>query len=302
MSEAAIVLIIVSAFIHASWNFHGKRIHPTVGFFVVSTAAGVLILSPIVIYHHELLATIPSRGWTLVLLGGTFHAIYYYGLASAYNLGDMSIAYPLARSLPIVLVTAVTLTFGFGGTISMQALIGFAFVMIGCLLLPMENFRDLRLSNYVNGCCLLAVVAAIGTSGYTVVDDRAMALLRELPGKPFSEITAPANYAVLGGSTGAVLVGIFALCFRRHRGEVREVWASHKCDAALMGLLMYCNYGLVLAAMAFAKNVSYIIAFRQLSIPIGAVLGMILLKEASPAPKRLGIATLLLGLGLVAAG
>ena len=302
MSETAIVLIIFSAFIHASWNFHAKRIHPTVGFFVVGTAVGVLSLTPIVIYHHDLLASIPARGWLLVLAGGTFHAIYYYGLATAYSLGDMSIAYPLARSLPIVIVSTVTLAFGLGGPISTQALIGFVFIVGACVLLPMGHFSGLRLGNYLNGCCLLAVVAAIGTSGYSVVDDRAMLLLRNLPGKPFSEITAPANYAVLGGGTGAVLVGIFALCFRRHRREVMEVWANHKRDAALLGILMYCNYGLVLGAMAFSRNVSYITAFRQLSIPIGAVFGMVLLKEASPAPKLLGIATLLIGLALVATG
>jgi hypothetical protein len=38
-------------------------------------------------------------------------------------------------------------------------------------------------------------------------------------------------------------------------------------------------YSLVLIAMSFAKNISYVVAFRQLGIPIGAILGMVILKE-----------------------
>ena len=33
-------------------------------------------------------------------------------------------------------------------------------------------------------------------------------------------------------------------------------------------------YGLVLAAMAYVPNVSYVAAFRQMSIPLGAILGV----------------------------
>lgn len=302
MSGIAISLIIVSAFLHATWNFHSKRIHPTVGFFVVGTLAGALILTPILIYWHGLLEAIPPRGWMLLVLGGSCHAIYYYGLATAYNLGDMSIAYPFARALPLVFVTVLTMIFGLGGTISAQALNGFALILIGCFLLPMGRFSDLRLSNYLNGSCLFAIVAAIGTSGYTITDDRAMAMLQQLPGEPFSEFTAPAIYVTLEACLGAMLVAVFAMCFRKHRQEAAAVWANHKADAVLMGVLVYCAYGLVLAAMMFTKNVSYIAAFRQLSIPLGALLGMILLKEPSPAPKRLGIVTLVAGLVLVATG
>jgi uncharacterized membrane protein len=40
-------------------------------------------------------------------------------------------------------------------------------------------------------------------------------------------------------------------------------------------------------------------AFRQLSIPLGAVLGMVLLKEPHYLPKLIGVAIVFLGLILV---
>ena len=55
-------------------------------------------------------------------------------------------------------------------------------------------------------------------------------------------------------------------------------------------------------AMAFSGNVSYVVGFRQLSIPLGAIVGILVLKEASPVPKLTGVAIMFAGLVLVAVG
>jgi len=54
--------------------------------------------------------------------------------------------------------------------------------------------------------------------------------------------------------------------------------------------------------MNYVRNVSYVAAFRQLSIPIGAVLGMALLKEQRYLPKVLGVVTIFVGLVLAGMG
>jgi uncharacterized membrane protein len=59
------------------------------------------------------------------------------------------------------------------------------------------------------------------------------------------------------------------------------------------------SYTLVLIAMMLATNVSYIAAFRQLSIPLGAILGIILFKETATRPKFTGIIFIFLGLLIV---
>ena len=58
-------------------------------------------------------------------------------------------------------------------------------------------------------------------------------------------------------------------------------------------------YVLVLLAMHFVTNVSYVQAFRQMSLPLGAFLGIVFLKEKTSGPKLVGLA-LIVG-GLVAA-
>ena len=62
------------------------------------------------------------------------------------------------------------------------------------------------------------------------------------------------------------------------------------------------TYGLVLASMAYVTNVSYVAAFRQLSIPIGAVLGLTIQREPRYLPKIIGIVIVSVGLILVGVG
>jgi drug/metabolite transporter (DMT)-like permease len=69
--------------------------------------------------------------------------------------------------------------------------------------------------------------------------------------------------------------------------------------AFLTGLLILGTYGLVLAAMEYATNVSYIAAFRQLSIPLGAVLGILVQKEPAYPPKLASIGIIFAGLVLI---
>lgn len=72
------------------------------------------------------------------------------------------------------------------------------------------------------------------------------------------------------------------------------VWGA----LVLSGLCLAVYY----VALAFVSNVSYLTAFRQLSIPIGTVLGRVLLQEPCPTPRLLGTAIILVGLILVSLG
>jgi uncharacterized membrane protein len=49
-------------------------------------------------------------------------------------------------------------------------------------------------------------------------------------------------------------------------------------------------------------NVSYVVAFRQLSIPLGAFVGVFVLKEPRYRPKLVGVLVMFAGLVLVGAG
>ena len=54
--------------------------------------------------------------------------------------------------------------------------------------------------------------------------------------------------------------------------------------------------------MNYVSNVSYVATFRQLSIPLGALFGMVLLKKPRYNPKIIGVAMIFLGLVVVGFG
>ena len=296
MSSVAALLLILSAFTHAGWNFISKKDHPTLAFYLVANTIGVLCLLPILVFYSDRISQVPAFVWICLVCSGFFLAAYMAALAGAYRSGDMSIAYPLARSLPAILVTAVTFILGLGKTVNLWFIIGVIFIVTGCIMLPMRSFHDFRIRNYNNFCCLLSVLAAVCIAGYTIIDHEALRRLRNLSGHSFDPIDATLVYIVLEGVSTSVWKAVMVLISSRERERLHVVLRTYRRSAALTGIGIYLTYGLVLASMNFVSNVSYVATFRQLSIPIGAMLGMVFLKEPPYRPKIIGVAVIFAGL------
>lgn len=302
MTLLAFALVTVSAFTHASWNFLSKRRNPPAAFFLMATIASAVILSPLLMLFRRGLAAIPPAVWGLIAVTGAVQAVYYIFLAAAYRTGDLSHAYPLARSLPVVFVAFVSVLLGRGGQIRLLAYLGFAAVTLGCILLPQPRFSDLHPRHYRHRWVLFALLAAVCITGYTLLDDQSLRILRSLPGVSLS----PFGWALLFGELEAISISLFMTALLLSWGPERRVLLQARGPewraAARMGVIILATYGLVLTSMAYVSNVSYISAFRQLSIPIGAALGIIFRKEAASPPKLAGIALVVAGLVLAAVG
>ena len=299
MTLTAAILLIVSAFTHAGWNFISKREHPTQAFYLVANTTGVLFILPFLFYYRGLIPYVPSSVWTIVVLSGFFLAAYLEALAGAYRAGDISIAYPLARSLPVIFVFLLSVVLGTGQPLTAWFVIGMIIIVAGCILLPWKSFGDFNPGDYKNMCCFMALLAAVGIAAYTVADDIALRHLRELPGNPMNPVESTLLYMVLEGISCSIWQGLFVLLSGRERRLMPEVLKSYKGAAALTGIGIYLGWGLVLVSMNFVTNVSYVAAFRQLSIPLGALFGMAFLKEPRYRPKLIGIAAIFVGLVLV---
>jgi len=302
MSLTAVILLLISAFTHAGWNFLCKRQHPTTAFFFAANTIGAVCLLPILAHFWNKTSLIPQSVCILVLISGFLLAIYMTSLSGAYRSGDMSITYPLARSLPVVIVTLVTIIMGKGHELEWWFIGGVILVMSGGIMLPMKKFGNFSIKNYINICCLLSVVTAVAISGYTMVDSEALRQLRELPGKPFKPVDAALLYLMLEAFSASLWTGVYVLCVPGERKNLAKVLRFSKGPAVLTGIGLYLTYSLVLTSMNYVRNVSYVAAFRQLSIPIGAVLGIALLKEESYLPKIVGVVTIFMGLVLAGIG
>lgn len=302
MTFTAIAFLLIAAIVHAWWNLLGKQRQPSAVFFLVAGLSAAIALSPLLLVYRQVVLHIPTAVWLLLAATGVCQAIYYIGLAWAYRLGHLSVAYPLARATPVLLVAAINLLIGRSAQIGSVALAGMGVIGLGCVLLPMRRFDELKLGNYLHVSSLMALVAAIGTCGYSLVDSEALRQLRTYPPTAISPVPLALLYLLLEMFSTSVVMAVYVSLSRLERGAWRQLDRPGLLRAAGAGLLIATAYGLALASMAYVTNVSYVVAFRQISIPIGAMLGITILNEPGYAPKLAGVTILLAGLLMVAMG
>ena len=304
MTTIAAVLIISSAFFHAAWNYLGKRQNPSIAFFFIASAAAALILSPLFLIYRHALPGIPATVWLLILATGAAQAVYYSGLAGAYKRGDMSLAYPLARAIPVLLVAAISIAAGKGSQIGGLSLLGMFLIAAGCVILPLPRFQQLHWRHYLSAVYLMVLIAAIGTTSYTIIDDEALRQLRQSQTIGLSNTQITLLFIALQTCSTALMLGLATGLQPAQRRQLDRFLKQRPLliSATATGLVIVGTYGLVLAAMAYVTNVSYVAAFRQLSIPIGAFLGITLQGEPRQKPKLIGIGIVVAGLMLVGFG
>ena len=299
MSLTAVLLLVPAALLHALWNLLGKRQHPSTALFLLANITAVLLMSPFLLWHWGKIAAIPVQVWELALFTGFFNGGYYVALARAYRAGDLGIAYPLIRSIPALLITLVEVVRGRGEHFGPLYLAGIVLLTLGCFILPLRLGQDFRWSRYLSPCCRWAGLGAVFIAGYTLIDSTAVGLLRGCGA--FTNLEVPLTYMVLQSASVSLWLAAFGLVERKDEGKtLRGTLRSEGRIILLVGVGIYSCYGLVLAAMGFVDNVGYVAAFRQLSIPVGALLGVWWLKEAGSRPKVVG--TLLIFAGLVMVG
>lgn len=299
VTSTALLLVLISAILHAGWNLLGKHAYPSTAFFLVANALGSLCLMPGLFLYGHVLPLFPKPVWLLVSLTGFFQAVYFWALAAAYRAGDMSIAYPLARSSPVIIVTIATVLLGRSDRLSAQSILGIFLVVGGSLILPMRRFNDFRLRNYSNLSCLFALGAAFATTGYSLIDDAALRQARAAVSIGATAVTLV--YAFFEGFATSLWMALL-LFAEKDRPSLGRVIRQNPYQAALTGIGMYLTYTLVLLSMAFVSDISYVVAFRQLSIPVGVILGVAVLKEPSYLPKFAGVFIMFAGLVLVGTG
>ncbi|WP_137170536.1 EamA family transporter [Marinomonas sp. FW-1] len=306
MTLTAILLVLISAFMHAGWNFFGKQAQPTLAFFFLTMLLGSLLFSPLIVWQWSLIQAFDLRILGLLLLTGLFQALYLWGLAEAYRAGDMSIAYPIARSSPLIIVCVSSWFLGQGSSISNQSIAGVILIVLGCLLIPLPRLQDFSWRNYNNRTTVFALIAAFATAGYSLVDDRATQLMRELTTPDGTFISPPEHIAILYVTLQSCFSLIWMVWFvwlsKPQRQQFKDMTRRQWRLAAITAVLMLCTYSLVILAMAFVSNVSYVVAFRQLSIPLGVLFAVIGFGESFKLPKLIGVGITFTGLIAVVLG
>ena len=290
MTPLSILLVVVSALLHSSWNFTVKRGNwPPALFFWVFFFGGLLYLPiffalgvfPAFILHA------PLKLWEIVILSGLFETIYFVCLVEAYRIEDLSLVYPISRSAP--LFTQIWAFLLIGEVVSTQGTAGIGLVILGLFVISLQDFKwthFISLSRQMTSRpYLLALTAAIGSSIYSVID------------KVGVQTIHPFYYIWFVNLWMTVFTGLYLFLLRRV--SFLPVLQRAKKEILLIAVLQNAAYLLVLMAMTMSK-VSYVVAFRQVGALFGAGMGIILLKESHWKTRMTGTLVLTLGLALIA--
>ena len=107
-------------------------------------------------------------------------------------------------------------------------------------------------------------------------------------------------YAAFESLFTAVFLILATLAIRGPARLVRDWRTIPHRAAAMSGAGIVLAYGLVLVAFGFARNVSYVVAFRQVSLPLGTLLSVLVLHERLNGPRVVGTLAIIAGLVMVA--
>ena len=297
MTITAFVLVFVSVFLHVTWNMMSKSGRPSMAFYALMSLTASALWFPFMLKSGISPLTLPPHVVWLLLGSVCFEVMYMLGLARAYKRGDISFVYPVVRALPVLMIAAITTIFGIDAKLGASALCGMVLISVGCVAMPLTSFRELKLSNYINYTTIFILLGAAGTTGYTLLDRSAMKILGEAPGGtgPLAAI-GYLFWIEFGLTLGELLFVVFE---RDERLEFRRLFLK-SFRPMLAGLCSSSAYGLILLAMHYVDNVSYIQAFRQISLPLGFFAGIVILKERATLPKTIGVIFIVAGLLLVA--
>lgn len=213
MTFSALVLILLSVMLHASWHFLSKRGNPSYGFFAVFSLSLFLTMLPLLLISGINPFELPAKLLLLALAGGFAGMLCDIGLCYAYRHAEISIAYPVSRALPVIMTALVTSAFGLGKELNWIVISRIAVIFIGCIIMPFAKLQNFRNASFLNKGVFGVILAACATTSYTITDSYGIKLM-------FSTVSPDVPRLLAGGSyscmrEASVFLGLFALAAAR---------------------------------------------------------------------------------------
>lgn len=264
----ATLLALGAAVLHAAWNLAikqgGDRFIALWGQFFV---AGILCLVALVV-----VGGLPASGWPWAALSGGVHLPYVWFLARAYDHGDFSLVYPVARGGGALLAAIGGLT-----------LLDDRLSVLGVAAICTVAFGLFLLAGHVRGPELVsAAVVALTIGVYSVSDAKG--------------IRASSSAYVFASFIGTCIsTTTFGLVTGRRQQMVTSMRVNWR-RFTVVGIAVTVTYGMVQLAFQRAP-VGYVTALRESSVLLAAFAGARMLHE--PAGTKRIVASIVVVAGLV---
>jgi uncharacterized membrane protein len=239
------------------------------------------------VISEVLTRSVPAKAWFCLAGSGFCAGVYLYSLAKAYGASDFTIVYPVARALPVLLVALGDVVRG--RFLNGPGWVGLVLVAVGCLLTPLDSFREISLRRYFHHSILWMLLAAIGTVGYSLLDKVASEVVLAGP-------ATAARYCYIFFFFASVVLLVLRWITNNKPPKDKTIgWKGPVAGA----VCFFGAYWLVLWAYQLSQHASYVVAFRQFSIVIGVVAAFLIYKERRVLVRIVGIALIMVGLILV---
>ena len=295
MSLLSICLVLISASIHVGWNYltkisqNQKAFSLIKGTMLMTFALSVLVFLPI----H----TISTRVWFYIVLSGIVHAFYSLSLASAYETGDISYVYPIARSAPAFVPLAAFLIIG--EHISFRGGIGIVIVILGMWTIQFREKTTVELRQLLNIFKKHDSFWAFATLGtvvtYTIIDKMGVVAFKEITAiDPWKQ--GPV-YFLLECTLSYILFWSYSRW--RLKVRIRPTLKKEWPLALLAAIGTMASYSLILFVMR-TENVSYIVTLRQSSVFFAVLVGWFILGESYGLKRLIASIVMLVGFYFVA--
>ena len=277
MPLSVMLIVLLAAILHASWNFLIKQNEDK----HISMTAVVLGHTPFG-FAVLLFSPLPKiESLPYIVVGAMLHTGYQFFLLHSYRIGDLSQVYPLARGIAPMIVTAVSVLF-LG--VHLQPIELLAIVIIGCGIMTLSFIRrNDGLRNYK--AASLAVVTGGFIAAYSLVDGLGARVAA-------TSLGFYGCLSILNGIIYSIIIEI------TRPGIVATVIVKKTTLALSGGCASFTAYALVIWSFTMAP-IAMVTALRETSIIFAVFLGVFFLKERLDFKKVFASMLTLLGAGLL---
>jgi drug/metabolite transporter (DMT)-like permease len=289
MPLLSLALVVLAAFVHATWNLLAKRAAKAGPAFVFAynVVACVAYLPWVVwlLVNRELTWSLPVA--VCLLLSAIIHLAYSLCLQRGYQLADLSVVYPVARGTGPML-SSIGAFILLGEAPSVQGVLGLLAVVAGIGFITIQG--DLSAFRKPKGLDGIRWGTATGSliAGYTVVDGYGVKVLGIHP-------------VILDWFSNFLRFFMLAPVILSNPARARAAMRGHWWLAVGVGVLSPLSYILVLTAIEMGAPLSLVAPAREMSMMVGAMFGMLILREPVNAWRVGGCLILILGVLLLGA-
>lgn len=257
MSDFVMLVVLCAALLHATWNAMVKGGDDNL-LNMVAIVLGHLVPAVIVLWFVPFPAA-QSLPW---LAGGIIlHVGYQLFLVRAYQIGDLTQVYPIARGVAPLIVTLVSVLF-LGLALANSELIAIVLIALGIASICLVKGRSGSLNLMAT---LLALTTGLFIASYSLVDGTGARLAGSVLG----------FYA--WQAIGNAIVMLFIAPLLRPN-ILKTVWHSSKKIGLLGGGASFFAYALVIWAFTQAP-IALVTALREVSIVFALLIGTYYFKE-----------------------